>query len=497
MSIRNIVTQVEPQSIAEELGVVPGDVLTHINGEEIKDAFDYRMRILDNQFTMTFELHDGGTQTVEIEKDDDEKIGLTFENPLMDECMSCHNNCIFCFIAQLPKNMRETLYFKDDDMRMSFLTGNYVTLTNLNDEEFERMLTYRLSPVNISVHTTNPELRVKMLRNKHAGKIMERIRRIAELGLEINCQFVLCPGINDGDELERSIKDLSTVGDRIKSIAVVPIGKTKFRDENNLTQIDSYNRTTSAQVLDIVDKWQQYFLEERGTRLFYAADEFFIRAEREVPDVDYYEDFPQLENGVGMMADFRATSRGAVEYFEDKKLKAEKNSITNKLSGVFTRNSANRENNVTSKYKVYQISGTDAAPFCEEFSSDIGRLFDIDFKVVAVKNKFFGETITVTGLLTGNDICETLEDISRQNSDDKPDLVILSCNTLKADEDIFLDDMTLDEFKRRIGTDVYVTSDVQDMYSMLARRYMVDCPKAILKNKYIYRNQTIERKRNK
>ncbi|MCQ2482780.1 MAG: DUF512 domain-containing protein [Clostridia bacterium] len=490
MSAENLITQVEPGSIAEELGVVPGDILLAINDTPIKDAFDYRMRILDDSFTMTFKLHDGVTQTVEIEKDDDEKIGLSFENPLMDECMSCHNNCIFCFIAQLPRGMRDTLYFKDDDVRMSFLTGNYVTLTNLDDDEFERMLSYRLSPVNISVHTTNPELRVKMLRNKHAGKIMSRIRRIAELGIEINCQFVLCPGYNDGDELEKSLEDLASVGDAIKSIAVVPIGKTKFREENKLTPIDSYNKNTASQVLDIVDKWQERFLKERGTRLFYAADEFYLRAEREIPDVDYYEDFPQLENGVGMLADYRATALGAIEYFRGKSKTS--NPIT---SFVEKFKSDSEDADASRKYKVFQISGTDAASFCDKFTQDINDLFDIDFNVVPVINKFFGSTITVTGLLTGGDICDTIDELVGRNPENKPDLIILSSSSLKADEDIFLDDMTLDEFKRRVASDVYVTSDVGDMFRTLARRYMKNCPKTILKDKYIYRNQIVERKR--
>ncbi|MCQ2534996.1 MAG: DUF512 domain-containing protein [Clostridia bacterium] len=485
--VKNVVIAVEEGSIAEELGVVPGDILLAINGEPVKDVFDYRMRILDNSFTMTFELHDDGIQTVEIEKDDDEHIGLVFENELMDECMSCHNNCIFCFIAQLPKNMRETLYFKDDDVRMSFLTGNYVTLTNLNEEEFERMLSYRLSPVNVSVHTTNPELRVKMLRNKHAGKIMERLRRIAETDVDINCQFVLCPGFNDGEELERSLEDLATLGDSVKSIACVPIGKTKFRKENNLTEIDRYNKETASAVLDIVEKWQKRFLEERGTRLFYAGDEFYIRAEREIPDNDTYEDFPQLENGVGMIADFLAESRGAVEFFREYQ---EKNSKG--IKGFLNRNKASKDDK---KYIVYQICGTDAAPYNQRFEKDINEIFDIDFRVQSVVNEFFGHEITVTGLLTGGDICNHIEAILEKDPEAKPDLIILSCNSLKADEDIFLDDMTLDEFKKRLNIDVYVASDTQNMYRMLARRYLADCPKSILKDTYIYRNQTIERKR--
>lgn len=447
-----MVTEVTPGSIADELGVVPGDILLAVNGEPIIDVFDYRLRINEEYLTLTFLLHDGDTQTVEIEKDEDEPLGMSFFEPLMDKGMSCCNNCIFCFIAQLPKNMRETLYYKDDDVRLSFLTGNYVTLTNLSDKEFERMLSYHLSPINVSVHSTNPELRKKLLNNRFAGNILERIKRASDAGLDINCQFVLCPGINDGEELERSIRDLSTIGERIKSIAVVPVGLTKFRDENGLYKVERYDKSTAGAVLDIVEKWQKVFLNERSTRLFYAADEFYLRAQRSLPEASEYEDYPQLENGVGILSDFMATND---EFLSSREAKhCDQIDIDDK-----------------DRPWVLEISGTDAVSFHASFKERINALYSIDYEVVPVVNKFFGETITVTGLLTGGDIVSTLLPLFEKKGK-KPELIILSSCSLKADEDIFLDDMTLDEFKKKLGCDVFVKRAPESFFEKADEIYL-------------------------
>lgn len=442
------VSEVVKGSVADELGVVPGDCLLAIDGVEIKDVFDYETRTSGEYMKLTFLLHDGVMQTVEVEKDETEIMGLKFEEPLMDKCMSCHNNCIFCFIAQLPKGMRETLYFKDDDVRMSFLTGNYVTLTNLNDEEFERILSYRFSPINVSVHTTNPELRSKMLNNRFAGNILERLKRIAESGSEINCQFVLCPGVNDGDELERSIKDLESVGDAIKSIAVVPVGLTKFRKENGLTEILPYDKEGASAVLEIVEKWQKHFLETRGTRLFYAADEFYIRAERELPDASEYEDFPQLENGVGLVSDFLNES--------DEELSAREG---NKAFAC-------TETGMT----VWEVSGTDAYPYMMRNKERISKLYGINYDVVGAVNEFFGHTITVSGLLTGRDIINAVNKKAEEVGK-RPEILVISGCMLKADEDVFLDDMTKIDFANELNMQVIVKRSTAGLYHELDRRF--------------------------
>lgn len=462
--IYNKVAGVEKGSIAEELGVKPGDVLIAINGELIRDVFDYRMRIMDNELKLRFYVADEGVeQEVEVEKDDDENMGLIFEEPLMDKCSSCHNNCVFCFIRQLPANMRETLYFRDDDARMSFLTGNYVTLTNLNDDEFERMLSYRLSPINVSVHTTNPRLRCEMLNNRFAGNIMDRLLRIKEVGLEINCQFVLCPGINDGEELISSIEDLATLGDNVKSIAVVPVGLTKFRDENNLPKLKAYDEQSATKVLEIVEKYQKLFEEERGTRLLYAADEFYLRANRELPEDEAYEDYPQLENGVGIIADFKATMDREIER------RSAKGGAVAKSRFAFFGSKEIKEGQQSQL--VWEITGTDAQRFHQEYKAKLDEIYSIDYEAIAVKNNFFGESITVTGLLTGGDILACVSE-RIEKTGDRPDLILISSNSLKADEDIFLDDMTLMDFGNSLNVEVLVRKSVEDLFTKLDRRYI-------------------------
>lgn len=437
------VSSVVPGSIADELGVVPGDVLIAINDKPIMDVFEYRILEKEEYLTLTFKLHDGPTQTVEVEKDEDELLGMEFEEPMMCNCNSCHNHCIFCFIDQNPKGLRPSLYFKDDDMRMSFLTGNYVTLTNLSDDELDRLLSYHLSPMNISVHATNPEVRRMMLRNKNAGLLMERLRRIVSEGIKINCQCVLCPGINDGAVLEETLSDLSTLGDNVLSIACVPVGITKFREENKLYPVERYNKETAGNVLDIVNKWQNIFLKERGTRLFYAADEFYIRADRPIPPVQEYEGYPQLENGVGLISDYVATM--------DNLLKEDEKVLVNYIADAPTP-------------IVWDIVGTDAYKFHQSFEDRMNKRFHMDFEAVSILNDFWGHTITVSGLLVGGDIVKQLKaKMDRENR--RPDLVMLSSCMLKADEDIFLDDMTLDELKAQLGVKVLVGENTEDAYN--------------------------------
>lgn len=429
-----IIKEVVPGSIAEEVGVEPGYILVSIDGVEVRDVFDYRLRERASEMLLAFRLPDGQIAEVELEKDEDEELGLVFEDPIMCNCTSCANHCIFCFIDQNPKGMRETLYFKDDDMRMSFLTGNYVTLTNLSDKEFERIIGYHLSPINVSVHATDPVVREKMINNKFAYKLMPRLRKMIENGITINCQIVCCPGYNNGPVLDQTISDLAELGEGVLSIAVVPVGITKFRDENGLVKLTPFNKQTAGELIDQVNKWQAYFLKTRGERIFFAADEFYIRAERPIPSAEEYEGYPQLENGVGMVAER--------DHAMTKGIALRKKHCPETFSHAYAG-------------KLFMmISGTDAAPYTEKFAHPISLLYNIDLVVLAVVNKFFGSTITVSGLLTGGDISDAV--LAEREKGNGPDVVILTANMLKADEDIFLDDMTLDQFKEKVGIPVIV-----------------------------------------
>ncbi|MBR2749951.1 MAG: DUF512 domain-containing protein [Clostridiales bacterium] len=428
------IKEVVPGSIAEEIGVEPGYILVSIDGVEVRDVFDYRIRERASEMLLAFRLPDGQIAEVDLEKDEDEELGLVFEDPIMCNCTSCANRCIFCFIDQNPKGMRETLYFKDDDMRMSFLTGNYVTLTNLSDKEFERIIGYHLSPINVSVHATDPVVREKMINNKFAYKLMPRLKKMIENGISINCQIVCCPGYNNGAVLDQTIHDLAQLGEGVLSIAVVPVGVTKFREENGLVKLELFNKKTAGELLDQVAYWQDYFMKTRGQRIFFAADEFYVRAERPIPSAEEYEGYPQLENGVGMLSERDAAMTKGIAL---RKKHLPKN-ISHPYAGK----------------RFTMISGTDAAPYTEKFAKDISLLYNIDLVVLAVLNEFFGHTITVSGLLTGGDISNAV--LAEREAGRGPDVVILTANMMKADEDIFLDDMTLTQFKEKVGIPVIV-----------------------------------------
>ena len=430
------ISAVAENSIADELGIVPGDILFSIDDQEVIDIFDYRIRAAVEELTVTFLLQDGSYLEAFVEKDEDEDLGISFTEPLLDSCSSCKNKCLFCFIDQLPKGLRKTLYFKDDDLRMSFLTGNYVTLTNLSDAEFERILSYRLSPMNVSVHATDPEVRVRMMKNPNAKNLMYRLQRITNSGISLNCQIVLCPGINDGEVLERTLTDLSSLGDHLLSIAVVPVGITRFRDENKLPQLQPFHLESASAVLRIVTRWQRIFLKTRGSRIFYAADEFYLRALAKIPSAASYDGFPQLENGVGMLSDFmREMKRGIA-----------------KRSRRITTNSTNIDHTTP---KIFVLTGVDAANTVNLFAERISLLYNVTLEVHAVQNHFFGDLITVSGLLTGSDLVQAIEKL-KEVQPDSPNLVIIPDCMLKADEDIFLDDMTLHQFEESIKVPVRV-----------------------------------------
>ncbi|HZK33243.1 MAG TPA: DUF512 domain-containing protein [Tissierellaceae bacterium] len=417
---RNIIENIKKDSIAEELGLEIGDILLSINDKTIKDIIDYKYLISDNYVVVTIEKQDGEIWEIEIEKEYDEDLGIVFTNPLIDKAKSCRNNCIFCFIDQLPPNMRETLYFKDDDSRLSFLQGNFITLTNMSDDEIERIIDYRLSPINISVHTTNPELRIEMLNNKNAGKLYEILKRFHEASLVVNCQIVLVPGINDGKELDRTLSDLVSLYPTIKSVAVVPIGITKFRE--NLQKVKPYNIDLSIELLDFIKEKQRIYLKDIGTRFVFASDEFFAMTKRELPEVNEYEGFPQLENGVGLMKSF--------EEEVDKELE-------NIPMGT----------KVDKKYVL--ATGSLAKEYMNKLKEKIlARFNNLELEVVPIVNNFFGKTITVSGLVTGQDLINQLKNHTNV------DAIIIPRSMMKGDEKIFLDDTTLEDLSNRLNTPV-------------------------------------------
>lgn len=416
---RNIIEKVEPGSIAEELGIEIGDILVSINDVEVKDIIDYKYLLSDEDIVVRIQKEDE-IWDFEIEKDVQEDLGIEFSNSLIDKAKRCSNNCMFCFIDQLPKNMRETLYFKDDDSRLSFLQGNFITLTNMKDEEVDRIIKYRLSPINVSVHTTNPKLRVRMLKNKRAGRIYEILEKFHEANLDINCQIVLVPGVNDGLELERTINDLARLSPSVRSVAVVPIGVTKYRD--GLEKVNLFNKKTAGELIEKIEVKQKELLEKLGTRFIFLSDEFYAMAEKETLGYHDYEGFKQYENGVGMIRLFQTELENALKDISYQQYKEERTFLI--------------------------PTGTLAYSFMDKMAKLVeSKLPNVKINVVPIKNDFFGHTITVVGLLTARDVISQL-------SGKEGEIVLISESMLKADEDIFLDDITLEEFEQRLGKKV-------------------------------------------
>ncbi|MEE1137683.1 MAG: DUF512 domain-containing protein [Acutalibacteraceae bacterium] len=402
-------------SIAEKKKICAGDTLLSINGNEINDVLDYRFYLNEKKLVLSLRTAQGKSKLVLIKKDEFEDIGLEFETYLMDRQRSCKNKCIFCFIDQLPKGLRKSLYFKDDDSRLSFLFGNYITLTNLTDSEAERIIRMHISPVNVSVQTMNPGLRVKMMANPKAGESLKYLRKFADAGIALNTQLVLCPGINDGSELEYSLNELAKLYPAVQSIAAVPVGLSDHRE--GLYHIDPYTRETAGEVIDLIDRFNEKFREEYGTVIAYAADEFYLKAEREIPDEDYYNGFPQLENGVGMWALLRSE-------FED-------------ALGECEITSLNR--------KVTVVTGEAAYPLIKELSQKAeNKIEGLSVQVVAAKNHLLGSMITVSGLLCGRDIASAVEDLELGEE------LIIPPNCLRSEGDMFLDDMTVEELSDKL-----------------------------------------------
>ena len=409
------ISEIAKGSIAEKKKICAGDTLLSINGNEINDVLDYRFYLNEKKLILSLRTAQGKSKLVLIKKDEFEDIGLEFETYLMDRQRSCKNKCIFCFIDQLPKGLRKSLYFKDDDSRLSFLFGNYITLTNLTDSEAERIIRMHISPVNVSVQTMNPGLRVKMMANPKAGESLKYLRKFADAGIALNTQLVLCPGINDGSELEYSLNELAKLYPAVQSIAAVPVGLSDHRE--GLYHIDPYTRETAGEVIDLIDRFNEKFREEYGTVIAYAADEFYLKAEREIPDEDYYNGFPQLENGVGMWALLRSE-------FEDALNECEITSLDR---------------------KVTVVTGEAAYPLIKELSQKAeNKIKGLSVQVVAAKNHLLGSMITVSGLLCGRDIASAVEDLELGEE------LIIPPNCLRSEGDMFLDDMTVEELSDKL-----------------------------------------------
>ncbi len=417
------ITDVELRSRAAKRGIRGGDVLISINENDINDVLDYRFYLAEEKIILKL-LRGGQEFSVEIKKGVYDDIGLCFETPLMTPKQSCKNKCIFCFIDQLPSGMRDTLYFKDDDSRLSFLHGNYITLTNLKDADIARITKMHISPMNISVHTMNPRLRVEMMKNKRAGEVLSYMRMLADAGITLHAQIVLCRGINDGEELAYSMKELSRLYPRLESVSIVPAGLTDFRD--GLYPLTQYTKEEARDVISQVNKFAEDFKAKHGSRLFFVGDEMYIKAGLPIPSDEYYEEYTQIENGVGMLRSLTEEFESAIRYTSDF--------------------------NINGKRCVSVATGAAAYPYISELARAAeAAIPELEVKVYKIINKFFGEQITVSGLLTGKDIFEQL------SGKDLGCELIIPENTLKCGEDIFLCGMTLAELEDKLKIKVRVS----------------------------------------
>lgn len=435
MSVR--IFSVEPKSLCDKKRIKTGDTLVSINGNEIGDVLDYKFYASEQKLSMVIKKPKGKIKTVKITKGEYEDLGLGFETFLMDNQRHCSNKCIFCFIDQLPKGLRESLYFKDDDARLSFLFGNYITLTNLEDKDVERIIKMHISPVNISVHTMNPDLRVKMMNNPKAGSSLKHIERFAKAGIKINTQLVLCPGINDGDELEYSLNELAKFYPSIKSISAVPVGLSRYREE--MFELNSYTKEQAEEVINIIEKFNHRFMCYNNEIIAFAGDEFFLIAGRDIPNVDYYNGFPQLENGVGLWASFKHDFESALMSSESENLNADK------------------------IRKITIVTGEAAYPLISELVDETTKKWhNLRINTIKIKNKFLGDKITVAGLLTGKDIIEGLSNV------DLGDELLIPRVSLRHEGDMFLDDVTVEQMAKVLGVRVVpVSNDGEDFLNAL------------------------------
>lgn len=416
---KNKIIQIDKDSIAEELGLEVGDRLTKINGKPVDDIIDYFYLLADEYVEVEIEKVDGDVWLLEIDKEYYEELGVEFENPIMDKANSCSNRCVFCFIDQMPKGMRDTLYFKDDDSRLSFLQGNFVTLTNLKERDLARIVEYRISPLNVSIHATDPDVRTRMLNNRFAGDVLDKLRYLTEQGIEVNGQIVLCPGYNDGKVLENTLRDLYTLP-HLYSVAIVPVGITKYRE--GLAPLTVFNEASASKTIDQVETLQKEFLES-GSRFAFLSDEFYIIANRDMPKYDDYEGFIQLENGVGLMKKFEHELRKAIQEGPEMALVPSTTILT----------------------------GSSAYEFMKDMVALIQEKYPVNVNIIKVMNNFFGHTITVAGLLTAKDL---LDEAKKNPLNER---VLIPEVMLRTGEPVFLDDMTLVDFEAAIERKVCVT----------------------------------------
>lgn len=422
------INSVIPGSPAHKCGAAKGDILIKINDHPISDVLDYMFYAAESNLDLEIQRNSAVIH-LKAEKDEYDDLGLEFETFLMDCKQSCRNKCVFCFIDQMPLGMRDSLYFKDDDARLSFLQGNYVTLTNLNQNDIDRIIRMKLN-INVSVHTTNPELRVKMMNNRFAGEKLNYIRQLAENGIKLNCQIVCCPGLNDGAELKRSLSDLGALMPNISSMAVVPVGLSKFRD--GLYPLTSFTKETAEETIKIIEEFQAEFLRKFGTRIVFPSDEFYLIAERDIPPAEKYEDYPQYENGVGMV-------RSLIDEFMD---------------ALDCTEYDNRQRHVSI------ATGYSAVGTIKSLAEAAEKRFNgLKCTVYAIRNDFFGESITVAGLITAQDLIAQLMDKELGEE------LLISSAMLRKDSDVFLDDLTITDVSRELG--VTITSAENDGYDLL------------------------------
>ncbi len=437
---KHIIENVLEDSIGWELEIEPGDKLISINNKEISDIFDYHYLCEDEYLEILIEKQDGEEWLLEVEKDEDEELGLVFSESLMDKYRSCHNKCVFCFIDQNPPGMRETIYFKDDDTRLSFLQGNYVTLTNLKDKDIDRIIEYKLAPINISVHTTNEELRCKMLNNRFAGRVNDYMKKLYDAGIPMNSQIVLCKGLNDGIELEKTISDLLELAPIMQSLSVVPVGLTKYRE--GLYPLESFTKEDAIKTIEIIKKYQKIAMDRFGIHFVQASDEWYINAGIELPREEVYDGYIQLENGVGMTRLLHSEINDATTFYLEENGPTQLTKTVSTICGKLI-----YDNMLIIKEKIKAV-----AP-------------NITFNIYPITNDFFGEKITVTGLLTGQDIINQLKD------KELGDVLLIPSQALRCDEDIFLDDVTLEELQNALQVrTVVVKSSGMDLFSKIIER---------------------------
>ena len=429
------ITGVEARSLAKRHGIMAGDVLHSINNNEINDVLDYRFYLTEPSVTLRI-LRGDGELFVTIRKGEYDDIGLDFETPLMDKKHSCRNGCIFCFIDQNPEGMRESIYFKDDDSRLSFIHGNYITLTNMTDKDIDRIIKMRFSPINLSIHTTNPELRVKMMKNRRAGEVLSYLDRLKAAGISMCGQIVLCRGINDGEELLRSMRDLSEYLPQLSSVSIVPAGLTKFRDK--LYPLTDFTKEEAERVIDTVDSFAEHLLAKHGTRLFFVADEFYLKAKRPIPEKDYYEDYPQIENGVGMIRSFSDEFGVAQEDLSEMAQSLEEPRCVSVATSA-------------ASYSMISDMAERVMAICPKMTINV-------YKII---NNFFGESITVSGLLTGKDILEQLR------GKELGDELLVPANALRYGEDVFLCNMSLTELSESLGVRIRKCADGFELFDAL------------------------------